>query len=132
MDATPPPAPPPPPPAAAPVATAPAGEDKTVAIIAYITLIGFIIAIIMHGNKKTQLGSYHLRQALGLLLTGFVVCFPLVIPLLNIAYLFLMPFIGLGMFVLVILGLISAVNGQMKPVPLVGPLYQKWFATAFT
>jgi uncharacterized membrane protein len=129
MDATPPPAPPPPP--AAPAVPA-SGEDKTVAIVAYLSLLGFIIAIIMHGSKKTQLGTFHLRQALGLMITGFVLCFPLVIPLLNLLWLFLMPFIGLGLFVLVIMGIIAAVNGQMKPLPLVGPLYAKWFGTAFS
>ncbi len=41
------------------------GEDKTVAIVAYLTLIGFIIAIILNGQKKTALGAFHLRQMLG-------------------------------------------------------------------
>ena len=45
-------------------------EDKTVAILAYITLIGFIIAIVLHGQKKTALGAFHLRQMLGIFLTG--------------------------------------------------------------
>jgi uncharacterized membrane protein len=27
-----------------------------------------------------------------------------------------------------ILGLISAINGQEKPIPVVGDLFQKWFA----
>ena len=34
--------------------TTPVQEDKTVAIIAYITLIGFIVAIVMHGSNKTD------------------------------------------------------------------------------
>jgi hypothetical protein len=29
------------------------------------------------------------------------------------------------------MGFIAAVNGQMKPMPVVGELYQKWFGTAF-
>ena len=45
-------------------------EDRTVAILSYITIIGFIIAIVMHSSKKTAIGAYHLRQCLGLLLTG--------------------------------------------------------------
>jgi uncharacterized membrane protein len=37
------------------------------------------------------------------------------------------------MFMLVcwILGLVSAINGQMKPMPILGPLYQKWFGNTF-
>jgi len=122
MDSTPPPVTPAgaaaPPPGMPPVAAA--TEDKTVAIVAYLTLLGFIAAIIIHSNKKTQLGAFHLRQTLGLFLTGIL----MVIPLLNIL-------IGICLFILWIMGLISAIQGQMKPVPLVGPLYQKWFGSAF-
>lgn len=104
---------------AAPPATA-ATEDKTVAILSYITLIGFIVAIVMNSSKKTQLGAFHLRQMLGLFLTSFL-C---IIPLLNILIL-------ICLFVFWIMGLISAIKGEMKPVPLVGAMYQKWFGTAF-
>ena len=38
----------------------------------------------------------------------------------------------LGFFILWIMGLIAAVNGQQKPMPVVGEYYQKWFAGAFT
>jgi len=107
----------------------PVAEDRTVAILAYITLIGFIIAIIMHGSKKTPLGSFHLRQALGLFLTGF--CCWLVLLFIPVVGWILIPFVMLGILVLVIMGLIAAVNGQRKPVPLLGEKYQQWFANAF-
>ena len=116
------------------------GEDKTVAIICYLTLIGFIVAIILHSSKKTKLGAYHLRQSLGLFLTAialwiaaFVVIFAIalvlhflliLLPLLNLT-------INVALLTLWVMGLIAAVNGEMKPMPIVGPLYQKWFGTAF-
>ena len=107
-------------------------EDRTVAILSYITLIGFIIAIVMHGSKKTQLGAYHLRQALGLFITG--VAFGLCVFVLAF-----IPFIGwlaimvgwLALLVFVIMGLIAAATGQQKPVPVLGAKYQQWFAGAF-
>jgi uncharacterized membrane protein len=37
----------------------------------------------------------------------------------------------IAMLVLWVMGLSFAVNGQMKPLPVVGPLCQKWFGTAF-
>jgi hypothetical protein len=42
-----------------PVPTAPATDDKTLAIVAYLTLIGFIAAIVLHNSpgKKTALGA---------------------------------------------------------------------------
>jgi uncharacterized membrane protein len=107
---------------------APVTEDRTIAILAYITILGFIIAIVMHNGKKTRIGSFHLRQALGLFITGFV-CTPLfIIPVLN---LLMIPVLMIAFFVLWIIGVIAAVNGQEKPVPVVGEYYQKWFAGAF-
>ena len=128
-------APVPPPPAAAP-----AGEDKTVAILSYITLIGFIIAIVMHNGKKTQIGTFHLQQALGLMVTGIGGWIALVIvgiilgfiPVLGwIVILLLNLGFGLGMLALLIIGIITAVKGEMKPLPVVGGMYQKWFGKAF-
>lgn len=120
----------PPTPPAAPAPAAPASEDRTVAILAYITIIGFIIAIVMHGSKKTPLGAFHLRQALGLFLTGFV-CW-IVLLIIPVVGWILLPFVMLGIFVLAIMGLIAAAGGQQKPVPLLGDKYQKWFGNAFT
>ncbi|TAG32029.1 MAG: hypothetical protein EAZ36_02685, partial [Verrucomicrobia bacterium] len=48
-------------------------EDRTVAIVSYLTLIGFIVAVVLHSSgKKTALGAFHLRQCLGILITGVV------------------------------------------------------------
>ena len=109
-----------------------AGEDKTVAIISYLTLIGFIVAIILHSSKKTKLGAFHLRQMLGFMLTwiAVVVCqFILIfIPILGWLAIFALY---ISMLVLWIMGLIGAINGEMKPMPVVGPLYQKWFGNTF-
>jgi uncharacterized membrane protein len=113
-----------------PEAPAPAAttEDRTVAILTYITIIGFIIAIVMHSSKKTALGSYHLRQGLGLFVSAVVCGFFMIIPLLNVL---LIPVFCIGFFVLWVMGLIAAVNGQQKPMPVVGEYYQKWFSGAF-
>ena len=107
-------------------------EDKAVAIIAYLTLIGFIVAIIVHMNKKTKLGAFHLRQMLGFVLTGIAIVFCefilLFIPILG--WLCILA-LWAAMLVLWILGLVATINGQMKPMPVVGPLYQNWFGTTF-
>jgi len=114
-----------PPPAPSPAAGA---EDKTVAILAYITLVGFIIALVMHNGKKTALGSFHLRQVLGIVVTGFAVGFVGWIPI--IGWLILLCSLPV-LFVIWIMGLIAAVNGQQKAAPILGQKYQQWFAGAF-
>lgn len=98
-----------------------ADDGKTVALIAYLTLIGFIIAIVMHGSNKTSLGSFHLAQMMGLMLTGLVCA---IIPILG-------WICSIGVLVMWIMGLISAINGEEKPVFLLGNLYQKWFGGMF-
>lgn len=92
-----------------------------VGIVAYLTWIGWIVAIIMKNTNeanKTEFNSFHIRQMLGILLTGFLA----VIPILNII-------VGIFLFVCWIMGFISALQGTMKEVPLVGKYYQQWFAS---
>lgn len=107
-----------------PAAPPPAGsgrEDNTVAIVAYLTLIGFIVALIIHSNKKTAIGAYHLRQTLGLILFA-IPCF---IPVIGWIW-------ALFLFVIWLLSFINAINGKMQPAPLFGSLFEKWFANAFS
>jgi uncharacterized membrane protein len=118
-----------------------APEDRTVAILSYITIFGFIVAIIMHNGKKTALGAFHLRQVLGLIvagfgigiamgITGFILAFiPVVGPFLV---LLLWPVLMVGGLVIVIMGLLAALKGEMKPVPLLGEPIQKYLANTFT
>lgn len=37
-------------------------EAKNVAVIAHITLIGWVIALIMNSNKKTEFGSFYINK----------------------------------------------------------------------
>lgn len=107
-------------------------DDKTTAIVSYLTLIGFIVAIIIHGTKKTRLGSFHLRQSLGLMLTSIAVAFATTI----FAF---VPFIGwlagmaawIGLMALWVMGLLAAISGEQKPVAVLGTHFQQWFGRAF-
>lgn len=116
-------------PSAPPIA--PPGEDKTVAIVAYLTLIGFIIAIILNGQKKTALGSFHLRQMLGIIITGFVGAIVAWLTVFIFIGIVLVPVFYIFMFIMWIMGLIAAANGEQKPTLLLGKQYQEWFKSAF-
>lgn len=109
-----------------PVASA--SEDRTVAILSYLTIIGFIVALVIHSGKKTKLGAFHLRQMLGLILIAVGSSALAIVPLLGWLA---SALIWIGLLVLWIMGLVSAVNGQAKPVPLIGMQFEKWFANAF-
>ncbi|MFW6450084.1 MAG: DUF4870 domain-containing protein [Nanoarchaeota archaeon] len=92
-------------------------KGHMVAILSYITIIGWIIALVLHQENKTSLGSFHLRQALLLMIVGLVLTFiPIIGWLLNIV-----------VFVFWIIGLVYAIQGKEKEIPLIGGPAQKWF-----
>jgi len=103
-------------------------EDNTIAVISYITFIGWIIAAIMFSNNKSKLGAYHLRDMFGLTLTWLVLWIISFIPFIG-GILYLLGIIFL--FILWLLGLINAINREMKPLPVLGDLFQKWFGSMF-
>lgn len=98
-------------------------NGKTVAIIAYLTVIGWIIALIMNNSNKTVFASYHIRQALGIMCVG--VLLNILVSFLGIP---LLSWIGwAAVIVLWLLGILSAIQGEMKPVPVLGIQFQEWF-----
>ncbi|MBI2731442.1 MAG: DUF4870 domain-containing protein [Sphingobacteriales bacterium] len=106
-------------------------DAKTIAWLSYITLIGWIVALVQHSNAqvKSSLAVFHLRQAFGIMVTWFalyIVAMILAVVTLGVGGL-LIPVVAIVCFILWIMGLISAINGEEKPLPVVGDLYQKWF-----
>lgn len=98
--------------------------DNTIAIVAHFTLIGWIVALVMHGSNKTSIGAYFIRQMLGLIICQFVMVVLVFIPIIGwILY----PLLGITLFVFWLMSLINAINGVEKPVPLVGEQFNEWF-----
>lgn len=58
-------------------------DGKTIATIAYITIIGLIIAFVMNNDKKNTFAGYHIKQSLGLGLTGLALGVIGIIPILG-------------------------------------------------
>tara|TARA_R110001632_G_scaffold82057_2_gene182292 strand:+ start:719 stop:1048 length:330 start_codon:yes stop_codon:yes gene_type:complete len=96
---------------------------KPAAALSYFTFIGLIIAYFMNNEPKNPFAAFHIRQSLGLTLSYFLIMIPL--SMLNIpaaSYGFLVLF-----FVLWLYGIISAFQGKMWVLPMVGLFYQKMF-----
>jgi uncharacterized membrane protein len=87
---------------------------KLVGVLSYITLIGWIVAIILHNNNRSEFGAFHLRQSLGLFLSGLILGW---IPVVG-------WLIGILIFAFLIVGLIYAIQEEQRTVPFVGDLYQ--------
>ena len=98
-------------------------EGKTTAIIAYLTLVGALIAITMNLEPKNVFARFHTRQAFGLHL--FFLGFALFLSQWFNEY----AWYGLYVSYLVLwgYGFIGALQDKKQEVPLVGPYFQKWF-----
>ena len=81
-------------------------NKKTTDMVAYVTWVGLLIAFIAGDRENSK---FHLNQALVIWLVGFLSVIPIVGWI-----------IGIAAFVLAVMGFISAVNGEEKPLPIVG------------
>lgn len=100
-------------------------SGKTAAIISYLTIIGTIIAYFMNNDTKNTFASFHIRQALGIHIT-----FYLLGALISIFDNWMISY-AFWIFVAVLwgYGLVTAIQGEQKEVPILGTQYQKWFST---
>ena len=97
-------------------------DDKTKSIVAHLTLIGWIIALVMNQSDKGPNTSFYLRQMLGLVVLSLVGWLLSMTPI---------PFLSLVVYIIIlilwVLSLIGALSGQQKPLPVVGEMFQQWF-----
>ncbi|KAA5827630.1 YtxH domain-containing protein [Algibacter amylolyticus] len=92
-------------------------NEKNIAIIAHITLIGWIIALVMNNSNKSEFASFYIRQMLGLMIVSLILSFiPVIGWILNIV-----------MLVFWIMSLVGALGGEKKLTPVLGEHFQNWF-----
>src|SRR6056297_1107551 len=96
---------------------------KTTAIVAYLTIIGSLIALSMNAEPKHKFARFHTRQAFGLHVTFIA------FGLLNNQWGSIYGFYGLYIFYLVLwfYGFIGAISNKEQSVPILGSYFQKWF-----
>ena len=93
---------------------------QMIAIVSYLTFIGWIIAFVLYQNDKSEFAIYHIRQSLGILILGIIGWVIFLIPILG-------WLCAIFLFVMWIMGLIYAAQGESKPVPLLGQFFQDIF-----
>jgi len=99
-------------------------KSKNTAIIAYLTIIGCVIAIFMNQEEnKGEFASFHIRQALGMFISffllGYFVGYADSWTATSAFYLFY--------FILWIYGFSGALQGKKRILPLVGDFFQNTF-----
>lgn len=86
--------------------------------IAAVTYILFFLPYL--AAKDSKFAMFHANQSLVLLIVSVVG--NVVLPLIPILGWILWPFFWLAVFVLWLIGVINALNGKMKPLPVIGSI----------
>ncbi|MFT3793132.1 hypothetical protein [Flavobacterium sp.] len=98
-------------------------EGKTTAIVAYLTIIGAVTAIFMNQDKKNEFASFHIRQALGIFLSFFLLSYFVG----NIDSWTASVAFYIFYFVLWMYGFLGMLQGKMNLIPVLGQYFQKFF-----
>lgn len=96
-----------------------AEKNKAMAIIGYIIPILFFIPLVTDA-KSSPFAKYHANQQLNFLLfavVGYIISSILMVILIGFLLYFL---VMIASIVFMIMGIINAAKGEMKPLPLIG------------
>ncbi len=95
-------------------------DKQTKAILAHVTIIGWIVALVLNQDpNKDEFASFYLRQMLGL---SIIAAFLWIIPVLGWA-------ISIVIIVFWVISLLAAARGEKKLTPFLGSYFQEWFKT---
>ena len=100
--------------------SADAEKNKAMAIVGYIIPILFFIPLVTEA-KNSPFAKFHANQQLNLLLAAIAVnVVGTIIPILG--WFIILPLGTILIFVLAIMGIINAVKGELKKLPIIGGL----------
>ncbi len=89
--------------------------NKGMAVLAYVL---FLVPLLTDA-KNDEYVKFHLKQSIGLVVTAIAVnVVGAVVPVLG--WFVIAPLGGIVVFVLWIIGVLNAMNGEKKPLPLIG------------
>ncbi|ARV13216.1 hypothetical protein BTO09_13070 [Gilvibacter sp. SZ-19] len=95
---------------------------KSIAIIAYITFIGTLIAYFMNREPKHTFATKHIQNMFGLLLVLFCA---------QVAYRYMNPIIGdtlwIAAFIAWAFSLVTAIIGKKPSIPFLSNKFEEWF-----
>ncbi len=107
-------------------------DGKLAGIVSYFTIVGWLIAYFaFYQNNKTSLASYQLRQTLLFHIVSAIIYYAV-----REVFLFsdfplggtILGVIKVGLFVIWLVGLIGVLQGERKPIPLIGERAQSIFS----
>lgn len=103
-------------------------DNKTLSMLSYITIIGWLVAYFVNKEEANDLRKYHLEQGFGLFLSAIVLNVAAsIIMRTSFSLGFLGSLVGLFILILAIMGIIAASKEEKKPLPLIGHLFEGKF-----
>jgi len=94
-------------------------EGKTMAIIAYITGIGTLIAYLMNRDKNNAFAKFHINQGLRLFIFGIII-WAISFLLIMVTQIASIGYLGYISWIFVILGIMNASGGKEQKLPIIG------------
>ncbi|WP_313367021.1 DUF4870 domain-containing protein [Sphingobacterium mizutaii] len=103
-------------------------SPKAQAVLSYLGIL-WLIAYFAGKNNRDQFSVYHLRQGLGLIISSFIFVIILAI-LMAVApsTAFIFNLFSLLIFILMIVGILHAINNVEKPLPFIGDFFKDKFS----
>jgi uncharacterized membrane protein len=110
-------------------------DGKTAAIVSYFGIILWLVSYFaLHKDKKTDFGSYQLRQTLlfAIISTVIYILMSIFLTILIfstgiVALVYLSYIVYVGLFVIWLIGFLGAIKGEKTPMPLIGERAQTMF-----
>jgi uncharacterized membrane protein len=103
-------------------------NNKTLAIVSYITIIGWLVSFFSSKAPRNPLVKYHLKQSFGLWITAII--YNVIIQILAAivpALVLILSLVSLVFLILLIIGAINASKEKETPLPLIGKLFENKF-----
>jgi len=104
-------------------------SGRTAAALAYFPVFGLLVSLLLHGNNKTSLSAFHLRQGIGMHVAMLIAYFfGNMIQIIPVFGWFVNWILWLVIIVFLFLGFIFALNEKKQLLPLIGETFQKIFS----
>ena len=104
-------------------------DGKAFAILSYAILLVqlpfFLVPLIMRNN---EFSLFHSKQSLILAIAWYANAFIAAIFVWTCFVPVICAAVAVALIVLLVIGIINSVHGEFKPLPLIGPYAEKWFA----
>lgn len=98
--------------------------SKTISILAYATLIGWLIGFFGGKENRDDFARFHLGQGLGLFILSFIYNIAVwVIMIISSTIGSILSLGGILFFILMIIGIINASNGVKKTLQIIGGFF---------